>query len=144
MASATVVEPPRYELFFHDHGWDKREIRADRDSLGTFDSIPVVDLTRLFSPVFEDRLALAREVAEICRTVGFLYVKNHGVDQTLVDDVFAASRAFHAQPLETKLRESVYRSKHLRGYDVHYTNTPGGSTSRSFWWGKKKIHITLY
>ena len=130
--SSTVVEPPRYELFYHDQGWDKREIRADGDSLGNFDSIPVVDLTDLFSPDFPRRLALAREVAEICRKVGFLYVKNHGVNQDLIDGVFAASQKYHAQPLETKMRESVYKSKHLRGYDVHYTNAPGGNTSMPF------------
>lgn len=128
---ATVAEPAGYELFFHDHAWDKREIREDKNSLGAFDEIPIVDLTRLFSPVFEDRMALALEVAEICRTVGFLYVKNHGVDQALVDDMFAASQAYHAQSLDQKMRENVFKSEKLRGYDVHYTETPEGKAGMS-------------
>jgi len=58
--------------------------------------------------------------------VGFMYIKGHGIDQQLVDDVFDLSRQYHAQPLEVKKRESAYKSPTLRGYDIHYTKTPQG------------------
>jgi isopenicillin N synthase-like dioxygenase len=47
--------------------------------------------------------AVAREVRRACETVGFFYLAGHGVPQPLIDAAFAASREFHAMPLDTKL-----------------------------------------
>lgn len=56
----------------------------------------------------------------------FMYIKNHGVAQDLVDDIFDVSRRYHALPLEDKMADYVFKSETLRGYDIHYTNTPNG------------------
>lgn len=69
--------------------------------------IPVIDIADLVS---ETPAALARVAAELRRaaeTVGFFYVKNHGVPQTLIDLVFHTSKAFYAEPLEFKNRVKV-------------------------------------
>ena len=39
-----------------------------------------------------------------CENIGFLYALNHGVPQEIIDRGFAASRRFHALPLEEKLK----------------------------------------
>jgi len=52
------------------------------------------------------RSALAR--------VGFFFIENHGIPWTLVEDVFAEARSFHALPLEAK--ERLRMSKHNTGY----------------------------
>ncbi len=68
-------------------------------------SIPVIDLD-------------ATDVADAFRRaygdVGFAYLEGHGVDQTLVDAAFDASRQFHALPLEEKLTLRV--NAFHRGY----------------------------
>ena len=46
---------------------------------------------------------LAEQVRYACENIGFLYVMNHGVPQEMIDRGFAASRQFHALPLEEKL-----------------------------------------
>ena len=55
-----------------------------------------------------------------------MYIKNHGVPQELVDEMFEVSCQYHALPLEDKMADYVYKSETLRGYDIHYTNTPNG------------------
>lgn len=55
-----------------------------------------------------------------------MYIKNHGVPQELVDEMFEVSRQYHALPLEAKMEDYVYKSETLRGYDIHYTKTPRG------------------
>ena len=51
---------------------------------------------------------------QACVTSGFFYLVNHGVDQELLDDVFAQSKKFFALPLEEKTK--VIHDKNHRGY----------------------------
>jgi isopenicillin N synthase-like dioxygenase len=70
-------------------------------------SIPVID----FAPAFEGEPgaldAVAAQVRHACEHVGFFYLAGHGVPQAVVDDAFAASREFHALPLEEKMRLKI-------------------------------------
>ncbi|KAH8892334.1 Clavaminate synthase-like protein [Thozetella sp. PMI_491] len=126
-STTTVTEPPQYEFYFRDNRADnKREIlRGDR-AVETFNEIPIVDIGRIFSESIDDRRAVAKEIREICRSVGFMYIKDHGISQDLIDEVFELSRAYHAQPSEVKMKEYVYNHEKLRGFDQHFTNTPQG------------------
>jgi len=126
-----TVEEPKYEYFFQDNSWNnKREILTGARAVKTFNEIPQVDVRRIFSENFEDRAAVAREVSEICKNVGFMYIKNHGVSQDLVDDVFELSKKYYARPLKDKMKQYVYESPSLRGYDVHYIEAPTGPEIR--------------
>jgi isopenicillin N synthase-like dioxygenase len=57
---------------------------------------------------------LARSIDEAFRTVGFCYFANTGIAQSLIDQVFAASRLFHALPMERKLAFKI--NDYHRGY----------------------------
>src|SRR6516225_6663162 len=46
---------------------------------------------------------VAVDVVRACENVGFFYALNHGVSDDTIDRAFAASRRFHALPLEQKL-----------------------------------------
>jgi len=65
--------------------------------------IPVIDYGPYFAgePGALDRIAA--EVAHACENVGFFYALNHGVGDEVIERAFAASRRFHALPLERKL-----------------------------------------
>ena len=66
-------------------------------------AIPVIDV----GPAFRDEPggldAVAARVRDASERVGFFYVSGHGVPEALIDDAFAASREFHAMPVEDKL-----------------------------------------
>jgi isopenicillin N synthase-like dioxygenase len=70
-------------------------------------SIPVID----FAPAFRREPggldAVAAEVRRACESVGFFYLTGHRVPQEIIDTAFAASREFHAMPLEDKMRLKI-------------------------------------
>jgi len=66
--------------------------------------IPVIDYGPYFAGEPGALQRLAENVRYACENIGFLYVLNHGVPQAIIDRGFAASRRFHALPLEEKLK----------------------------------------
>jgi len=66
--------------------------------------IPVIDYGPYFVGEPGSLEMLARDVRHACENVGFMYALNHGVPQHVIDAGFAASRRFHALPLEEKLK----------------------------------------
>lgn len=65
-------------------------------------AIPVIDVAPLASGTRADVLAVARSMREAAQSVGFFYVRNHGMSQALIDEVDRTARAFFALPLDVK------------------------------------------
>jgi isopenicillin N synthase-like dioxygenase len=78
--------------------------------------IPVISLAGLRSGGRADLERVGREIGRAARGLGFFSVAEHGIPQTLVDAVFAASAAFFALPAPEKQRLSVTQSTSYRGY----------------------------
>ncbi len=81
-------------------------------------SIPVVDLEAPASTAGPDLLAAYGDV-------GFAYLVGHGIDDSLLADVFEASRRFHALPLQAKL--AIELDGRHRGYIPINTSTDRNS-----------------
>ena len=77
---------------------------AVHDLTATAGSIPVIDYGPYFAGPPNALAPLAAQVKLACEEIGFFYALNHGVPQPVTDRAFAASRRFHALPLETKLK----------------------------------------
>lgn len=80
------------------------------------ETVPVIDLT---APGLLDDLRHA------LGQVGFACLIGHGLDPTIVDAAFAASRAFHALPLDQKM--AVELDRNHRGYLPMAASTDKGS-----------------
>ena len=65
---------------------DARSIRGDE--------IPVIDIDGLILGDRRDELTVAEALDDACRNVGFFYVKNHGIPQTVIDGARAAMQDF--------------------------------------------------
>jgi isopenicillin N synthase-like dioxygenase len=76
---------------------------AVRDQGDATRAIPVIDFGPAFRGEPGGRAAAARAVREASERVGFFYLAGHGVAAGVIDGAFAASREFHALPLEEKL-----------------------------------------
>ena len=76
--------------------------------------IPVLDLGPYLSGSPEADATLARELRHALEQVGFYFIVNHGVPQSLIDATFAAAKQFHAQSEEAKLALRINR--HNVGY----------------------------
>jgi isopenicillin N synthase-like dioxygenase len=71
--------------------------------------LPVIDVS--------DPGAAAGEIAQVCRDTGFFYVTGHGVPETLLAELDAASRRFFALPEREKLEIEMSRGgRAWRGY----------------------------
>ena len=87
-------------------------------------AIPVLDLAPYLAGEAGAHENLAAELRDALERVGFFFIVNHGVPQSLIDRVFAEAARFHALPLEKKL--ALKMSRHNTGY-VPF----GGGVSRA-------------
>jgi isopenicillin N synthase-like dioxygenase len=74
-----------------------------KDYAAAVAQIPVIDFGPYFGGEPDALDRLAAEVRNACEHIGFFYVRGHGVDEAIIDRAFAASRRFHALPLDQKL-----------------------------------------
>ncbi|MGB7097208.1 MAG: 2-oxoglutarate and iron-dependent oxygenase domain-containing protein [Xanthobacteraceae bacterium] len=80
-------------------------------------SLPVIDISGLTSSHAADRQEVGAQLRAACVDKGFFYISNHGVSETLVDDVFEEAAAFFALPVEQKMAVDKARSNANRGYE---------------------------
>src|SRR5690606_7469652 len=101
------------------------KLRAKRES---FDRIPVVDVAPLLDG--SGKQEAARQIRWALSNAGFMYVKNHGIAQGFVDEVFDATRRFFDLPIGRKMALHVSNSGvALRGYiEPSGENTDPGKT----------------
>ncbi|HUO21920.1 MAG TPA: 2-oxoglutarate and iron-dependent oxygenase domain-containing protein [Caulobacteraceae bacterium] len=78
--------------------------------------IPVIDIAGLKSPVLADRQAVGAALGRACREIGFFYATGHGIAPDQLNQVFAASRRFFAQPAAAKHALSIKRSSNDVGF----------------------------
>src|SRR5580693_6809449 len=64
-------------------------------------SIPVIDLAGL-SDGGQAMSAIGRHMLAAAESVGFFYIRNHGIPASLIDAVFAVSARFLGEPLARK------------------------------------------
>ena len=89
------------------------------------EEIPVIDLGPLRAGAPGALEATARQWRHAFEDVGFAFVVNHGVSQSLVDAAFAAAAAFHAQPEADKLALKI------NTHNIGYMPMKGSTTRHS-------------
>lgn len=90
---------------------------ADQHALTIAEAnLPVIDLGGLTSGDPAQKAAVARALGDAARTSGFFYIRNHGIDQALIDAAFAASKQFHDLPRREKMKYWSGFTTHHRGY----------------------------
>ena len=92
---------------------------------GAVEEIPILDLGpwRRGEPDATGRLAA--QLAHVLENVGFYFIRNHGIAQSLIEAAFAAAERFHDLPLERKLE------LRLNQYNIGYLPMGGGVTRHS-------------
>src|SRR3954454_1471468 len=74
-----------------------------RDYAEAAAKIPVIDFGPYFAGESGALERVAAEARHACENIGFFYALGHGVPEQVIDRAFAASRRFHALPLQQKL-----------------------------------------
>jgi len=90
-------------------------LEAARVSVAT---LPIIDISGLSSANIADRKAVGAALRVACLDKGFFYIKNHGVSEDLISDVFSEAAAFFALPSEQKDEVNKAKSPCNRGYET--------------------------
>ncbi|KAK6515971.1 hypothetical protein TWF281_004561 [Arthrobotrys megalospora] len=83
---------------------------------GDFSSIPVLDLSLAFSTDLSDRKKCAETLFDACTRVGFFYIKNHNVPESVIKNCFGAAKDFFDLELEEKMKIYIKDSENYKGY----------------------------
>jgi isopenicillin N synthase-like dioxygenase len=79
-------------------------------------SIPVVDLKTFVSGNQESKKAFVAQLGKAYEEVGFVAVKNHGIPDSLIADLYEYVQQFFSLPSEQKLKYEVPGLAGQRGY----------------------------
>ena len=81
-----------------------------------FDHVPIVDLEAARTGTADEFRATAARIREVCQDVGFFYVKNHGIDESVLDLALDRTQQFFRLPEPVKLRYDIGEVRRHRGY----------------------------
>ncbi|WP_017446993.1 isopenicillin N synthase family dioxygenase [Gayadomonas joobiniege] len=81
-----------------------------------FSSIPVIDISGLYSDNLKTRQRVADKIAVAAQDVGFFYIREHQISQQLIDNLIEQAQGFFAQPLSEKMRWHIAQSENHSGY----------------------------
>ncbi|KXT16966.1 hypothetical protein AC579_7395 [Pseudocercospora musae] len=85
------------------------------ESTTTSSPIPIIDFSAWYNATTPSaKLQVARDLISACQDPGFVYIKNHGVSQDLLDQAFATAKHLFDLPMESKML-----APHPDGPDVH-------------------------
>ncbi len=79
-------------------------------------AIPLVDLSKFTYGTAQQRQAFVEALGQAFHEIGFVGVIHHGMPKALIDNFYAASRAFFALPEEIKRKYEVPGLAGQRGY----------------------------
>lgn len=82
----------------------------------SFKSLPIVDVSGLFSPDVETKKKAASVLGAAARDTGFLYIRGHGVEPRLIENLKHRAQAYFAQTMEQKIRDYIGNSINHSGY----------------------------
>lgn len=84
-------------------------------------AVAIVDVSDLASDDVAKRRAVGKAIRAAYEDLGFLYIAGHGVPEDSIARAFAASRRFHALPLDAKMALKINEAH--RGYMPMATST---------------------
>jgi isopenicillin N synthase-like dioxygenase len=61
--------------------------------------VPLIDFAAFRQEAASGKATVAKAIRHACEDTGFFYLAGHGVPQSQIDAIFAASRRFFALPL---------------------------------------------
>jgi len=79
-------------------------------------NIPVVDLSLFINGTPEQKVQFAADLGKAFEEVGFVSVRNHGIDQQLIDALYQNVQTFFNKPEEIKRKYEIPGLAGQRGY----------------------------
>ncbi|KAF8453858.1 hypothetical protein BGX38DRAFT_1175922 [Terfezia claveryi] len=80
--------------------------------------IPLIDFSHFLHGTVEEKQACAKAIVSGFRDAGFIYLKNHGIPEETVKDLFQKSAEFFKRPQSQKESLAWYSARANRGYST--------------------------
>jgi isopenicillin N synthase-like dioxygenase len=93
-----------------------------------WDELPTISLKNWFHGTEAEKREVAKALYAGATGSGFFYLVDHGIDQALIDAVYAQSKHFHGQPEAYKDQYNINKSLVHRGW-VSRAETVGNETN---------------
>ena len=88
--------------------------------------VPIIDVSAVFGSDEKRVQALVDDIAQACKKIGFFYIKNYGIDDSLYEEAFNVSKALFALPQQEKDSLNIKLSPYMRGYFSHGADKSDG------------------
>ncbi|KKY20787.1 putative 2og-fe oxygenase superfamily protein [Phaeomoniella chlamydospora] len=116
MATATQTVPQSTKLELRTaYGPVYRDVLTLPPRESTSEEIPVIDIAGIYGD-FEARKELAKCIKHAAETTGFFYIKNHGIDDKVIQSALDQAKIFFHQPDSEKEKVSKNKSKYFNGW----------------------------
>jgi len=79
-------------------------------------AIPSIDLRAFLVGTLEEQQTIAARVDDICKSIGFLIIENHGVPNDVIDGAWSTASIFFDLPIEEKIKSKSPDPGCPRGY----------------------------
>jgi len=99
-----------------DTGNGQRAVSGGLGARDAFHEIPIIDFGAMLGTDAAAKSAVAAQLRDAATTIGFFYIKNHGVPAAIIQALFDAGPAFFALPLDEKMKSHVSISTNNSGY----------------------------
>ncbi|PNS14446.1 UPF0676 protein [Sphaceloma murrayae] len=96
--TTTLTRPPTIRLT------NGNSFTPNSNVLSKTERLPLIDIARIYSDDLEDRQAVAEEIRDASRTIGFFYIVNHGIDMQQAAAVLGQAKEFFSLPIERKMQ----------------------------------------
>jgi isopenicillin N synthase-like dioxygenase len=98
---------------------------ASDTAVDAANEIPIIDFSGFKHGTKAERQAIADQIGEACRRIGFFYIKGHEVPAALQEKLMAEAKSFFKRPLAEKMRSAP-----KRGQTCGYLPSRGASDGR--------------
>ena len=100
-------------------------------------AIPVIDMAPLHEGRLDSAQRIARQLLDAAESIGFVYVRNHGISQDLIARADAVARRFFALPLDEKQKVKVapWHRGYIKVGEAKMYETAKIDLKESFIWG---------
>ncbi len=76
------------------------------------EEIPVIDFGGFLGGTPEESMQVAREIRKAAEEVGFFYIRNHGIPESVITEAHRASQSFFSQSEDSKQKIKINSSHH--------------------------------
>ena len=101
------------------------------------EEIPVIDFGGFLKGTPEESMQVAQEIRKAAEEVGFFYIRNHGIPESVITQAHRASQSFFSQSQDSKQKIKINSSHHgfLSVGEAKMESAENIDLKESFVWG---------